>query len=80
MSGWSALGLVPDEFDQVLRLQAFREAHPEVVIGPGRFGTWQALIPRPYGEEVVTRHALRDLLDSLDKLDDLTAETAPPGG
>ncbi len=59
---------VPDEFSQVLRLHEFREAHPEVVIGPGGFGAWQALVPGPDGETVTVRLTLRELLDKLDEL------------
>lgn len=62
------LRLVPDEFDQVLRLQAFRAAHPEVIIGDGGFGTMQARIQEPNGEVVITRYRLVDLLDKLDTL------------
>jgi hypothetical protein len=62
------LGLVPDEPDQVPRLQAFRAAHPDVIIGPGGLGTWQARIPEPNGETVATRYTLRELLDRLDEL------------
>jgi len=40
----------------VLRLLAFRAAHPDVIIGPGGFGTWQARIPEPDGETVATRY------------------------
>ena len=47
-----AFGLVPDEPDQVLRMRDFRAAHPDVIIGPGGFGTWQARIPEPDGETV----------------------------
>jgi hypothetical protein len=68
MSG-RALRLVREEPDQVLRLQAFRVTHPEVVIGDGGFGVWQARVPQPNGEHVVSRYTLRELLD---KLDDLT--------
>lgn len=32
------LRLVPDEYDQVLRLSRFREDHPAVVIGAGTAG------------------------------------------
>jgi hypothetical protein len=64
-----ALRLVPDEPDQVLRLAAFRAAHPDVIIGDGGFGTWQARIPRPDGETVTTRYTLRELLDSLNYLE-----------
>lgn len=74
MSGWHAgltprlLGLVSDELDQVLRLRDFRAAHPDVIIGPGGFGTWQARIPEPNGETVASRYTLRELLDRLDEL------------
>ncbi len=59
------LRLAGDEEDQVPRLAAFRAAHPEVLIGDGGFGTWQALIPEPDGETVITRYSLRELLDKL---------------
>jgi len=57
----------PGKPDPVLRLAAFREAHPGVVIGAGT-GYWQAVIPEPDGERVVTRYTLRALLDKLDEL------------
>ncbi len=63
-----ALGLVPNEPDQVSRLREFRAAHPDVIIGASGFGTWQARIPEENGETVTTRYTLRELLDSLDKL------------
>ncbi len=63
-----ALRLVPDEPDQVLRLARFRQQHPDVIIGAGEFGTWQARIPQAAGETVTTRHTLRELLDRLDQL------------
>jgi hypothetical protein len=62
------LGLVPDELDQVPRLHDFRAAHPDVIIGPGGFGTWQARIPEPNGETVASTYTLRELLDRLDEL------------
>ncbi len=68
MTSRAILGLVPDEPDQVPRLQAFRAAHPEVTIGDGGFGTWQARIPEENGEIVTSRHTLRELLDRLDEL------------
>jgi hypothetical protein len=55
----------------VLRLQAFRSAHPEVIIGDGGFGVWQARIPEPHGERIISRYTLRELLD---KLCELTGE------
>ena len=63
-----ALHLVPDEPGQVLRLARFRHEHPDVIIGPGEFGTWQARIPEAAGETVTTRYTLRELLDRLDRL------------
>lgn len=63
-----ALQGLPDEPDQVPRLRAFRAAHPDVIIGTGDFGTWQALIPESDGETVITRYHLRELLDKLDEL------------
>ncbi len=61
------LRLVPDEMDQVLRLNRFRQDHPSVTIGAGN-GWWQARIPEPNGEIVTTRYTLRALLDKLDEL------------
>jgi hypothetical protein len=72
-----ALRLADDEPDQVLRLQAFRATHPEVIIGDGGFGTWQARIPEPSGETVTTRYTLRELLDRLDEL--VSARKGEPG-
>ena len=62
------LRLVHEEPDQLLRLQAFRAAHPSVIIGDGGFGTWQARIPGENCETVTTRYTLRELLDKLDEL------------
>jgi hypothetical protein len=64
----AALGLAPDEPDQVLRLGRFRVEHPDVIIGDGGFGTWQARIPESNGETVITRYSLRELLDKLSEL------------
>ena len=58
-----------DEIGQQLeRLPVFRAAHPEVLIGGGQFGTWQAIIPEPNGETIIVRYLLRELLDKLDEL------------
>ena len=46
----------------------FRAAHPDVIIGTGEFGTWQAPIPEPNGETVITRYTLKPFLDKLDEL------------
>ena len=77
-----ALRLVPDEPDQVFRLQEFRAAHPDVILGKGEFGTWQARIPHRSGETVTIRYTLRELLDRLGEL--LTehpgeSPSCPPG-
>ena len=57
------------EYDQVVRLAAFRVRHPEAHVRDlGRGGIWQAVIPQPDGEIVVTRVLLEDLLDALDVL------------
>ena len=50
-----------------MRLARFRQAHPGVMVGAGR-GWWQAVIPEPNGEQVITRHTLGQLLDRLDEL------------
>ena len=63
-----ALRLALEEPDQVPRLREFRTAHPDVIVGAGEFGTWQARIPEPNGETVATRLTLRELLDRLDEL------------
>lgn len=41
----AALGIAPDEPDQVIRLGRLRKEHPDVIIGDGGFGTWQARVP-----------------------------------
>lgn len=53
------------EPDQAARLAAYRVAYPAVVIAPGQFTTWEALIPEPDGQTVIVRHTLRELLDRL---------------
>lgn len=65
---WRALRLAREEPGQVLRLQVFRAAHPEVIIGDGGFEVWQAHIPEPDGERIISRYTLRELLDKLDEL------------
>jgi|HubBroStandDraft_2_1064218.scaffolds.fasta_scaffold1818535_1 hypothetical protein len=69
---------VPDSYDQVARRLAFEQAHPDVRItflGPA----WQAVIPRPDGEDVTTRYELCALLDALEaKLPEATGEPGRP--
>ena len=59
----AALSLVPDEPDQVPRLERFRAAHPEVVIllrGP---------MPTAWvGGRKIERPTLRGLLDELEEI------------
>ena len=62
---WRALRLAREEPGQVLRLHAFRAAHPEVIIGDGGFEVWQARIPESNGEQIISRYTLRELLDEL---------------
>jgi hypothetical protein len=59
----AALSLVPDEPDQVPRLERFRAAHPEVIVLlKGHMPTaWVS------GRKIV-RHTLRDLLDELEEI------------
>ena len=58
-----ALSLVPDEPDQVPRLEQFRAVHPEVVVllkGP---------MPTAWvGGRKIVRRTLRDLLDELEEM------------
>ena len=65
---WRTLRLVREEPDQLLRLQAFPVAHPEVIIGDAGFGVWQARIPEPDGERIISRYTLHELLDKLDEV------------
>jgi len=67
------LSLAPDTADQVPRLNQFRRDHPGIAIHAGP-GYWQAQIPEPAGEQVITRYRLQDLLG--DKLDTLTGRFA----
>lgn len=50
------------------RLGQIRAEHPDVLVGGGGFGTWQAIIPEENGETVITRYTLRELLDKLGEI------------
>lgn len=50
------------------RLRQIRAEHPDVLVGGGGFGTWQAIIPEQNGETVITRYTLRELLDKLGEI------------
>jgi hypothetical protein len=68
----------PDQLEQLLRLHAFREQHPEVIIGAISRRAWQACIPEPDdGHTVITRGTLASLLDrACELLGDLDHATA----
>jgi hypothetical protein len=58
-----ALSLVPDEPDQVPRLERFRAAHPEVII------LLRGALPRAWvGSRKIERSTLRVLLDDLEEI------------
>ncbi len=65
---WRALRLAREEPGQVLRLQQFQTSHRGIIIGDLGFGVWQARIPEPDGERIISRYTLRELLDKLDEL------------
>ena len=50
------------------RLARIRAERPDIFIGDGGFGTWQAIIPEENGETVITRYILGELLDKLDEV------------
>ena len=56
---------VLDGLAELERLGQIRAEHPDVLVGGGGFGTWQAIIPEENGETVITRYTLRELLDKL---------------
>ena len=59
----AALSLVPDEPDQVPRLERFRAAHPEVVI------LLRGAMPKAWvGGRKIVRQTLRGLLDELEEI------------
>jgi hypothetical protein len=78
LRGDGARGVRGMAVDQVVRLHAFRERYPHVVIGTlGLGGAWQGRVPEENGEIVVTRYELRDLLDKLiDLLGEPGSETS----
>jgi hypothetical protein len=56
--------IAPDQLAQLLRLHAFRDRYPQVIIGAIRRRAWQACIPEPNdGQTVITRRGLDELLD-----------------
>ncbi len=59
---------VLDGSAELERLGQIRAEHPDVLVGGGGFGTWQAIIPEENGETVITRYTLRELLDKLSEM------------
>jgi hypothetical protein len=57
----------PEYIDQVPRRAAYEATHPDVTI-TFHGHHWQAVIPEPRGEMVITRYTLKVLLDKLDEL------------
>jgi hypothetical protein len=55
--------MAPEGPDQLLRLNQFRRARPGIAIHAGS-GYWQAQIPEPDDEQIITRYELKELLDS----------------
>jgi hypothetical protein len=63
------LAISPEDPEQIMRLQAFRADHPDVIIGPISRRAWQACIPEPDDRQtVITRRELKDLLDLVEPL------------
>ena len=70
----AALSLVPDEPDQVPRLERFRAAHPEVVI------LLRGALPKAWvGSRKIERPTLRGLLDELEEIFLSDAQASHPG-
>ena len=71
----AALSLVPDEPDQVPRLEPFRAVHPEVVI------LLRGALPKAWvGSRKIQRHTLRGLLDDLEEILPPDAQARHAGG
>jgi hypothetical protein len=67
VTGRPMVRIAPDQLAQLLRLHAFRERYPQVIIGAISRRAWQAGIPEPDdGETVITRRELKDLLDRVE--------------
>ena len=70
----AALWLVPDEQDQVPRLEQFRAEHPEVVI------LLRGVLPRAWvGSRKIERSTLRGLLDELEEIFTPDAQASQAG-
>jgi hypothetical protein len=66
-----ALGFATAAPDQVARLNAYEQAHPQAAVSHDHvFGYWRAIITEPGGETTVVRYELPALLDRLEELAD----------
>jgi len=71
----AAMSLVPDEEDQVPRLERFRTAHPDIVIL--LLGAW----PKAWLDgQKIERPTLRGLLDELEEILPPERPAASPSG
>jgi hypothetical protein len=81
---WAALSLVPDEPDQVPRLERFRAAHPEVVFVPPATprDRWRVVVPPGLipGDGTRTTLGSWDLASLMDQLEEIYPPDAQPGG
>ena len=70
----------PEYVDQVPRRLAYEAAHPAaeiIYLGPA----WQAIISEDAGQTIITRYALKQLLDKLESRDSADgADDGKPGG
>jgi len=70
----AALFLVPDEEDQVPRLEQFRAAHPDVVI------LLRGTLPKAWvGSRKSERQTRRDLLDEMEQIFPPDAQSSQAG-
>jgi hypothetical protein len=63
-----ALRRAAEEPDQIMRLHRFHLKHPDVLVQPGQFATWEARITEADGETTIVRYTLRELLDRLGEI------------
>jgi hypothetical protein len=65
------MGIAPADGKQILRLNAYEQAHPDASVTYDHvFGYWRAILKEPGGEITVVRYELGALLDRLDTLDE----------
>jgi hypothetical protein len=61
----------PADSKQIIRLNAYEQAHPDVSIGYDHvYGYWQAIITTDGWETTVVRYGLATMLDRLSELED----------